>query len=252
MTDLRQGANEYDDAPNATARPAPARRIRYNPHDTRGNDAFRAAARHSRGVRILKFALPALIVLGIAVFWGTARFTPGDVAAIVESAGIDVESNSVVMQKPHISGFEGTRRAYEVKADSAVQNLDDPKVVTFSSIDGRFGLDEAGEATLDATTGVYDGNTNTLTLKDGIDVRTDSGYSATLQGAAIDLAKGTLTSNQPLEIRTGEGSIRANGVSVSERGKRVTFTNGVSVVYMPPAELVTETGRASDPAGAEQ
>jgi lipopolysaccharide export system protein LptC len=133
-----------------------------------------------------------------------------------------------------------------------VQNLDDPKVVTFSAIDGRFGLDEAGEATLDATTGVYDGNTNTLTLKDGIDVQTDSGYSATLQGAAIDLAKGTLVSDQPLEIRTGEGTIRANGVSVSERGKRVTFTNGVSVVYMPSGELVTETGRAGDASGAAQ
>jgi lipopolysaccharide export system protein LptC len=254
MTDLRQDAHDFDDGPEAGAPRAPARRIRYNPRDTRGSDAFGAAERHSRLVRILKFALPVLIVAGIAVFWGTARFVPGDMSmsAIVESAGIDVESNSVVMNNPHISGFEGTRRAYEVKADSAVQSLDDPKVVTFSSIDGRFGLDEAGEAMLDATTGVYDGNTNTLTLKDGIDVQTNTGYSATLQGAAIDLAKGTLTSDQPLEIRTGEGSIRANGVSVSERGKRVTFTNGVSVVYMPPAELVTETGRAGDPAGQAQ
>jgi lipopolysaccharide export system protein LptC len=170
------------------------------------------------------------------------------VAAIVESAGVDVESNSVVMQAPHISGFEGTRRAYEVKADSAVQSLDDPKVVTFNAIDGRFGLEDAGEAKLDATVGIYDGNTNTLTLKDGISVQTNTGYSATLQGAAIDLAKGTLTSDQPLEIRTGEGSIRANGVSVADRGKRVVFSNGVKVVYMPPAELVTETGRAETPA----
>lgn len=242
MTDLRQDLI-YDDQPEAPP-PVPGRRLRYNPRDTRRDGAFDAAERNSRRVRILKVALPALVVLGVAVFWGTARFTPGDMTAIVESAGVDMESNSVVMQQPHISGFEGTRRAYEVKADSAVQSLDDPKVVTFNAIDGRFGLDEAGEALLDATVGIYDGNTNTLTLKDGIAVETNTGYSATLQGAAIDLAKGTLTSDQPLEIRTGEGSIRANGVSVAERGKRVTFTGGVNVVYMPPAELVTETGRA--------
>jgi lipopolysaccharide export system protein LptC len=205
-------------------------------------------------VGVLKFVQPARGVAGVAVFWGTARVVPRDksMSAIVESAGVDGEANSGGMDKTHHSGLEGTRRAYEVKADSAVQSLDDPKVVTFSSIDGRFGLDEAGEAMLDATTGVYDGHTNTLTLKDGIDVQTNTGYSATLQGAAIDLAKGTLTSDQPLEIRTGEGSIRANGVSVSERGKRVTFTNGVSVVYMPPAELVTESGRAGDTAGQVQ
>lgn len=242
MTDLHQDA--YLDDPEPDRPPAPARRIRYNPKDTRGDDAYGAAERHSAWVRRLKFILPALALLGVTAFWASARFVPGNLDALVEASGIDAGSNSVVMQKPHISGFEGTRRAYEVKADSAVQSLDDPKVVTFNAINGRFGLDAAGEATLGATTGVYDGNHNTLTLKNGIDVTTNTGYSATLQGAAIDLAKGTLTSNQPLEIRTGEGTIRANGVTVSERGKHVTFMNGVSVVYMPPAELVTETGQA--------
>lgn len=245
MTDLRE--RTYHDRVTAPP-PAPARepRIRYNPKNVQRDDAYDAAMRNSRRVRALKFILPGLALVAVAVFWGTARFIPGDFNAIVQSAGIDVDANSVIMQEPHISGFEGTRRAYEVKADSAVQSLDDPKVVTFNAINGRFGLDEAGEAKVDATTGVYDGNHNTLTLKNGIDVSTDAGYSATLQGAAIDLGKGTLTSNQPIEIRTGEGTIRANGVSVSDRGKRVTFTNGVSVVYMPPAELVTESGRAGD------
>ena len=251
MTDLRDDAIYDDDLEPAAPRPAP-RRIRYNPKETRGEDAFRAATRHSRRVRRLKFILPALAILGVAVFWGTARFIPGDLETLVQVSGIDVASNSVIMQKPLISGFEGTRRAYLVKADSAVQSLDDPKVVTFKSVDGRFGLDEAGEATVGAETAIYDGNKNTLTLKDGIDVKTNTGYSATLQAAAIDLAKGTLTSDQPLEIRTGEGTIRANAVSVAERGKRVMFTNGVSVVYMPPAELVTESGRAGDVPVVEQ
>jgi lipopolysaccharide export system protein LptC len=247
MTDLRHNDYTYDEPERAAA---PARRVRYNPRDTRGEGAFAAAERHSRVVRVLKYVLPALAILGGVTFWASARVVPGDMAAIVQSAGIDVESNSVVMDKPHISGFEGTRRAYEVKADSAVQSLDDPKVVTFNEIDGRFGLDEAGVAQLDATTGIYDGNTNTLTLKDGIDVQTNTGYSATLQGAAIDLAKGTLVSDQPLELRTGEGSIKAGGVSVAERGKRVTFTGGVTVVFMPPGDLMSEFGRNETSAGA--
>jgi lipopolysaccharide export system protein LptC len=166
--------------------------------------------------------------------------------SLVEVSGIDTTSNSVVMQSPHISGFEGTRRAYEVKAATAVQNLDDPKLVTFNEISGRFGLDEAGEAMLDAKKGVYDGNRNTLALSEGITVSTNSGYSGSLAGAAIDLGAGTLVSDQPLEFRTAEGSIRAGGVSVAERGKRVMFTGGVSVTYMPPAELITESGRSGD------
>jgi lipopolysaccharide export system protein LptC len=250
MTDLRHDAYYGDDA---AAEPAASRRrLRYNPRDTRGQDAFGAAERHSRRVRFLKFALPALALLGVGIFWGTARIIPGDLASLIEVSGIDVESNSVVMQQPHISGFEGTRRAYEVKADTAVQSLDDPKVVTFNSIDGRFGLDEAGEAILDATKGIYDGNTHTLTLTDGIDVETESGYSATLQGAAIDLAKGTLVSDQPLELRTGEGSIQAGGVSVAERGKRVVFTNGVKVVFLPKGDLMSDEGPRNSPPDAAE
>lgn len=197
-------------------------------------------------MRYLKFILPGIALLAIAVFWGSARFVPGDMESLVEVSGIDTTSNSVVMQNPHISGFEGTRRAYEVKAESAVQNLDDPKVVTFNTITGRFGLDAAGEANLVAAKGVYDGNRNTLVLSGGVTVETNSGYSGTLQGAAIDLAAGTMISDQPLELRTAEGAIRANAVSVHERGKRVSFSNGVSVTYKPPAELVTESGRAGD------
>jgi lipopolysaccharide export system protein LptC len=249
MTDLRHAYHEDD----AVAEPGGARRrLRYDPRDTRGQDAFGAAERHSRRVRLLKFALPALALIGVAIFWGTARIIPGDLASLVEVSGIDVESNSVVMQQPHISGFEGTRRAYEVKADTAVQSLDDPKVVTFNAIDGRFGLDEAGEAVLDATKGIYDGNTHTLTLTDGIDVETDTGYSATLQGAAIDLAKGTLVSDQPLELRTGEGSIQAGGVSVAERGKRVIFTNGVKVIFLPKGALMSEAGQGHMPPEAAE
>jgi len=243
MTDLSHDRYGQDDA-----EPAPAARIRYNPPRNRDEDAYRKAERHSSLVRRLKFILPVLAVAGVVAFWATARVIPGDLAALVAIAGIDAKSNSVVMQKPHISGFEGTRRAYEVKADSAVQSLDDPKVVTFKQIVGRFGLDDAGVATVDAAIGVYDGNKNTLLLQDGVTMQTTNGYAGTFTEAAIDLGKGTLTSTKPLELSTAEGKIRANGVTVTERGKRIAFTNGVSVTYLPPGELVTKSGRATEAA----
>lgn len=200
-----------------TPRRTPPARARYNPGRTQDGDLYQRAERHSRLVRRLKFILPALALAAIAVFWGTARFIPGDLASLVAIAGIDATSNSVIMQKPHISGFEGTRRAYEVKADSATQSLDDPKVVTFKQIVGRFGLDDAGTATVDATLGVYDGNQNLLTLKDGINVQTTNGYAGKFTDASIDLGKGSMTSAKPIELNTAEGTIRANGVTVIDR-----------------------------------
>lgn len=250
MTDIRQTILQ-DEAFPEPARPRREARLRYNPRDTRGEHDFAAAERNSRRVKALRFILPGLAILAIGVFWASARFIPGDMASLVESAAIDTTSNSVVMQKPEISGFEGTRRAYQLKAATATQSLDDPKIVTFNDIDGKLGLDGNGEATLDAAIGVYDGNKNTLTLSDGVRVSTDTGYTGTIGGAAIDLGAGSLTSDTPLEITTTDGTVRANGVVVLDRGKRVKFTGGVSVTYRPPAELVTRTGQAGDAPAVE-
>jgi lipopolysaccharide export system protein LptC len=242
MTDLRDDA--YYDANDLPPVRVPESRLRYDPGRARDEDAFAKAARHSTLVRRLKYILPALALAGVAVFWGTARIIPGDLAALVAVAGIDEKSNSVIMQAPHISGFEGTRRAYDVKAGSAVQSLDDPKVVTFKQIDGRFGLEENGTATVTAATGVYNGNNNTLELTEGISMTTTSGYAARFNDAAIDLANGTLITDRPVELSTSEGSLRADSVEVLERGKRVIFRGGVSVTYLPADELVTRTGEA--------
>jgi lipopolysaccharide export system protein LptC len=188
-------------------------------------------------VRRLKIVLPALAVAGLGLFWATSRIIPSDLASLISLAGIDPLTNSVVMDKPQISGFEGTRRAYEVKADRAVQALDNPKVVTFEQIAAKIGLEDAGTATVDAEMGVFDGNNDTLTLSEGISIETTTGYWATFVEAAIDLREGSLTSDQPIEIRTEQGTIRANGVAITDHGKRIAFLNGVSVTYLPAAEL---------------
>lgn len=246
MTDLRHDLIDDETLEAPAPRPRREQRLRYNPRDTRGDHDFAAAERNTRRVRALRFILPGLAILAIGVFWASARFIPGDMASLVETAAIDTTSNSIVMQKPEISGFEGTRRAYQLKAATATQSLDDPKIVTFNDIDGKLGLDGAGEATLDASVGVYNGNSNTLTLSDGVSISTDTGYTGTIGGASIDLGAGSLTSDTPLEIITADGIVRAHGVTVLERGKRVKFTGGVTVIYRPPAELVTRSGRAGD------
>lgn len=234
---------EYvEDAPEP-----PRRRLRYDPGASGGEAAYRAAQRHSRLVRALKYLLPGLAILGAVIFWASFRFIDGDLAKLIAMAQIDTKSNSVVMDKPHISGFEGTRRAYEINADSAVQSLDDPKVVTFRKIDARIGLEDAGVATIGAPTGVYNGNTNVLELNDGISIKTNTGYAASFEAASVDLGKGHLSSSRPLEITTQEGSLRANAIEVSDRGKRVVFTGGVSVTYLPAEELAAAPATGAQP-----
>ena len=239
---------DYREAP-----PAPRRRrgshIRYDPRVSRDKGAFGDAARHSRVVRWLKFVLPALALLAAGAFWATVRFVPGGFDDLVSISGIDIESNSVTMDRPLISGFEGTRRAYLVKADNAVQSLSDPKVITFHGIDASIGLGDAGTATIRAAIGVFDGKDNTLRLSEGISIETTDGYAANFAGADIDLDEGSLVSDQPLTVRSSDGALTANGVRVSNRGKNVMFVDGVSLIFVPPGDLMATPPAAAAGAG---
>jgi len=248
----------YDDEPEpagpavpveaaAAAAGTATRQIRFDPTKERGASYFERAQRHSRHVRWLRIVLPTLAFLGIAGFFALVQFAPNPESAIVSLAGINVESKSVTMEKPHISGFEGTRRSYEVTAVRAVQDLNNPKIVTMDKITARLGTGDGGTARVQAATGIYDGNTSKLRLSDGITVETSDGYKATLKDADIDIDSGKMTSSNPVEIVTDQVSVKANAIEVQDQGKHIWFRNNVTVVFTPTDRPASD-GAAAKPA----
>jgi lipopolysaccharide export system protein LptC len=222
----------------AAAAAAAGRRIRFDPTKERGADYYDRAARHSRRVRLLKVALPAIAVLAVVGFVAVMRLNSGGAAPVFTLSGINVAERSITMDKPRISGFEGTRRAYEVRATKAVQDLGNPKRVTLSNVKARFGIGDGTRANLEAATGIYDGNTKILILKGNVTLVTDNGYEAELAEAEVEVEKGIVRSTSPLVIRGKEGSISANAIEVLDNGRHVFFRNGVKVLYTPPDDKV--------------
>ena len=227
--------DEIEDEPPA---PPPARRMRFNPTRERGADYFEHANRHSRLVRALKFGLPVSAVAGIAAFVLVVQFAPGDedtagAAAVVSMSSINVDSKSLVMDKPNISGFEGTRHSYEIEAAQAIQDLQNPKLVTMKTITARIGIGSGATATVNATTGKYDAATKSLVLTEGIVLTTTNGYKAKLKDANVDLDKGGMTSDEPVQISGKQGTINANSIKVMDRGAHVIFGGGVHLVLTP-------------------
>ena len=210
---------------------APTRRIRFDPTRAVSTRDFAPALRHSRRVRILKYALPTLAVAGIGGFFLAMHFESGDSVTL---SGVNVAEKSLVMKQPHISGFEGTKQAYQVNAIRAVQDLDNPTVVTLEQINGKFGLDNGAIVTVDAATGVYDAKANKLALKGGVKLVTTDGYHATLTDAAVDIGLRNMATSSPVVLEGAQGTIKANGMTLDERTKRITFVDGVSVTYLPP------------------
>ena len=113
------------------------RRIRFDPTQERGTVSYDRAARHSRRVRLLKIGLPTVAVLSIVGFFVVMSWDSGDDGLPALSlGGINIESRQITMDKPHISGFDGTKRAYEVHAVKATQELGNAKIVTLEDDPG--------------------------------------------------------------------------------------------------------------------
>ena len=189
---------------------------------------YQAARRHSRFVRALRVILPVIIVASTGGFFATAYLGSNAIPG-VSFRGIDVKSNSLTMDKPQVSGFSGARQSYALSADKAVQNLENPQVVTLEGIDARLGIETGDSAKLGAGRGIYDSKAETLMLRDGISIKTSTGYEAEFNRADVDLKKGTLQAIEPVELRSADGTIRGNEVEIVEGGKRIIFRNGVSM-----------------------
>ena len=241
-----------------TEAPLPSRRaIRFDP--TRGRaHVYDDARRHSRAVGWLKLALPAIAAASVLGFILTTILGQDDgTGSIVSLSGVNVEDKSLVMKSPHISGFAETHKEYEVTAVRAVQQLDNPKVVRLDDIIAHFGMGGGDTATVNAKTGVYDGNKRTMHLSKGIVLDTTNGYHATLDEAQIDVTKGELFSKSEVHVKASNGTIHSHAIEIHNRGARVIFGDGVSVTYYPP-EKDNETEKegtapaADKPAAADK
>lgn len=247
------------------------RQFRYDPAKIRGEEVFGEARRHSGLVRWLKIVLPALAGAAVLAFVLAIKMITSDINELFTIAGVAVDTKSLVMEKPHLSGFKGTEHSYEVHAERAVQDLSNPKIVRLEEIAAEFGLSSDVKVTLGATAGVFDGDRETLVLSDGITVSSTNGYAAKLEAVTVDFDKGTLTSDKPVEIRAtsldplpneegekpveeskpvgeldlpGGAESRAQHSNQSDRRMRIRFSGGVSLTYEPssPSEGTAAAG----------
>jgi len=243
----------------AAARAAAAtgeRNIRFDPTKERGPLYYDKAARHSRHVRLLKFGLPTLAILSVAGFFIIMAINRGgDGLPALTLSGINLDTREITMDKPHISGFDGTKQSYEVNAAKAVQALGNPKVVNLETIDANFAVADDVRAHLLAKSGIYDANTQKLQLDGGIDITTTNGYTGRLDHADIEIEKGTVFSDTGVDLAGKEGRITADGIEVLDHGKHIFFRGNVKVHFTPPEEeedAATAAADATGPAPAAQ
>jgi lipopolysaccharide export system protein LptC len=206
------------------------------PHASRRRgrrQAFAAARRHSRRVRLLRILLPLLGGAGIVVLFVLTRISlPGEID--LGAARLSVTRNSIIMDNPRLTGFDRDGREYSLAADRAIQALTSPDRVRLEAIDARVAAAGHGAVTIKAEAGEYDHSGSTLNLQGDIVVDSAEGYALRMRDAAIDFKAGTLDSPNPVSLGYQGSEITGARFDVREGGKVMRFEGGVRTTLMPP------------------
>jgi len=203
--------------------------------------AFRAARRHSRLVRILRIAVPASVAMGLTIVTLITYFNPLRMLAKfpINIDNLVVSGTRVTMEQPRLSGFTSDARAYELTADTAAQDMTKPDIVELRNIRAKVELQDKSSMVVTAVTGIYDAKGETLKLDRDILLNSSTGYQGHLSEALIDIRKGNVVSEHPVEVKLLQGTLNANRLDILDSGDLVRFHGGVVMDVMlnqPPSK----------------
>ena len=200
---------------------------------------FAKAARHSRMVRLLRVAVPAAVLLGMAGIVAVSVFNPFRMLLPklpVDVGNLVVSGTKVTMESPHMSGFSTDQRPYEFWAKAAVQDLADPDHVELKQLRAKVMMEDRSTLTMDARAGFFDSKQQMLDLRKDIFLQSSTGYEAKLSQAFVDINKGSVTSDEPVDVKLLNGTLTADKLRIINSGEIVRFEGRVVMNLMmePP------------------
>src|SRR6476619_1179528 len=117
-----------------------------------------------------------------------------------------VSGTKVTMEQPRLSGFTSDARAYELTADTAAQDMTKPDIIELHNIHAKVQMQDKSTMELNAATGLYDAKAETLRLDRDIVLNSSTGYQGRLSEALVDIRKGNVISEHPVEVRLLQGT----------------------------------------------
>ena len=179
--------------------------------------------RHSHRIQVLRRVLPALCVAMLVALGGWALFN-----TLFARQGTANRSSVLVirMLKPNFQGRDEKGQPYNVTADSAVRDDEDPGRVTLDA--PVFILGSGTQQThARARHGVYRDDTRILNLAGDVHLDGGNGYHFVTEHAVIDLRKNNVDGEQHIEGYGPLGRIAASSYAVRDGGAHAYFTGQV-------------------------
>ena len=202
-----------------------------NPAYLAGLEArFAVAARHSRRVRLLRVAVPVIVVVAMGAIVAVSIFNPFRILLPklpVDFGNVVVSGTKITMELPHMSGYTTDQRPYEMWAKAATQDVTDPDHVDLRTLRAKLLMQDRTTVTMDARNGLFDNKKQLLDLHKDIFLQSSTGYEARLSQALVDMGKGTVTSEEHVDVKLLNGTLTSDRLRITGGGELVVFDGNV-------------------------
>jgi lipopolysaccharide export system protein LptC len=104
-------------------------------------------------------------------------------------------------------------------------------------------MEDQSTVTLEAVNGLMDTKQQLLDLHKDIYLQTTTGYEAWLSQAFVDMGKGTVTSDEHVDVKWADGKISSDRMKILNGGEVVRFEGNVVMnidKIPPPADAAPE------------
>lgn len=178
----------------------------------------------------MRTALPAGIGFVVVAYALLSWLNPfGALPGTASIANMVISGTRVTMDLPKLAGYTRDGRQYELVATAATQDLKKPTLIELKDIRAKVEMRNGNTVNVKAASGLYDTKAETVAMREDVFVSTTTGTQVRLKEALMDVRKGHVLSQQPVEVLLSNGRVDAQALEVSESGAVLNFTGGVSV-----------------------
>ncbi|MEZ5691312.1 MAG: LPS export ABC transporter periplasmic protein LptC [Rickettsiales bacterium] len=183
---------------------------------------------YTKFVFLGKRTLPILaagIILSVIWIASTNNSTNGGRMVFTNAPKIEEIEN--VMQKPRYQGINDNNQPYTIEADKATQQ--DKDNVLLDNIKADMSGDNNDWVAVLAKSGTINTVKEHIFLFNNVELFYEGGYQFRSKNTHIDLTKGYIYGNKPIEGNSEIGTIKADSFSISDKGNVINFKGSVKV-----------------------
>lgn len=183
-------------------------------------------------VSLMKILLPIgiLLALGLAIGWPYLTSLNKENIIAIDTSHPEIKENRMV--RPHYISTDEKGQPFQLDADWAKQKSEN--FADLTNPQGSMTMIKGETFNVESKKGQYNSQDKTLTLEENVVLTSTNGDVIKTEKALVDLDKGIITGNNPIEGKGETGEFKGEGFRVEKRaqGKKVITLTGHSRVVI--------------------